>query len=206
MKLLARIAILLYPRAWRDRYGEELAALVEDSGRGWLDVIDVTKGGIVMQLRNGRTLAAIGAALAAATVVVIVGSVLFSLEVVMQGTSMEPSFGAGNRVGLTRDVASLDRGDVVAFQYPLNESKTFVKRIVALPGETIEIRNGQVLVDGKVLSEAYVTPMNRSVDDLGPLRLRRDYFFVLGDNRRNSTDSRHWGPVQRKHIVAKVSE
>ena len=109
---------------------------------------------------------------------------------------------------------SLARGDLVVFPYPQDRTKEFVKRIVGLPNETIEIRGKQLLVNGAPLSEPYVIHSDSVIrpaesdlrDNMGPVRLGPRDFFVLGDNRDNSNDSRYWGPVTRTDIkgIAKV--
>jgi signal peptidase I len=126
------------------------------------------------------------------------------LHVDVVGNAMAPTLRDGDRALATRAIDTLHRGDIVGFKYPRDESKSFVMRIVGLPGEQIEIREGTVAIDGRVLEEPYVIDANRSFDDLGPLRLYGDEYFVLGDNRRDSSDSRTWGPVRLNLIWAKV--
>jgi signal peptidase I len=126
------------------------------------------------------------------------------LPVDVVGNAMAPALRDGGRARVTVAFDSLNRGDIVAFKYPRDESKSFVMRIVGLPGEQLEIREGAVAIDGRVLEEPYVIDANRAFDDLGPLRLDRDEYFVLGDNRRDSSDSRTWGPVRLDLIWAKV--
>lgn len=94
------------------------------------------------------------------------------------------------------------RGDVIVFEYPLDESRDFIKRVIALPGETIELRNGKVYIDGKLMPEPFgPNPTNRS---FGPLKVPPDTVFVMGDNRNNSSDSRTWGPLPQKDIIGKA--
>jgi len=126
------------------------------------------------------------------------------LPVNVVGDAMAPTLRDGGRARVTVAFDSLNRGDIVAFKYPRDESKSLVMRIVGLPGEQLEIREGAVAIDGRVLEEPYVIDANRAFDDLGPLRLDRDEYFVLGDNRRDSSDSRTWGPVRLDLIWAKV--
>jgi signal peptidase I len=124
----------------------------------------------------------------------------------VEGDAMAPAFKNGETAIATLVVDRLDRGEVVAFRYPLDESKSFIKRIVGLPGEQIEMKNGQVFVNGRQLDEPYVDAANRSVDSRAPLAIPEGEYFVLGDNRRNSSDSRHWGNVRRDLIWGKVPE
>jgi signal peptidase I len=94
------------------------------------------------------------------------------------------------------------RGDVIVFEYPLDTSRDFIKRVIALPGETVEVRNGQVLVDGKQVPEPFGP--NPTARNFGPQRVPPDTVFVMGDNRNNSSDSRAWGPLPQKEIIGKA--
>jgi len=94
------------------------------------------------------------------------------------------------------------RGEVIVFNYPLDPSKDFVKRVVGLPGETVEVQGGIVLVDGKALPEPYLQRKDSS--DAPPLTLGEKEYYVIGDNRRNSNDSRSWGAVPEDSIVGRV--
>lgn len=93
------------------------------------------------------------------------------------------------------------RGDVIVFHAP-DQDKDYIKRVVGLPGETIEVDKGQVLIDGQVLQEPYDT--RHSTRDTGPVTLRPDELFVMGDNRPNSRDSRSWGPLTMDAVVGKA--
>lgn len=100
------------------------------------------------------------------------------------------------------------RGDIVIFPFPEDEHVDFIKRVVGLPGETVEIRHRQVFVNDNQLEESYIQHTKTSMvpvrDDFGPLTLGADEYFVLGDNREASYDSRWWGPVKRAKIKAKA--
>jgi len=95
-----------------------------------------------------------------------------------------------------------ERGDVVVFLFPRDPTRDFVKRVIALPGETVEIRNGQVFIDGRLLFEPYITdPWFYS---FGPQTVGPKEIFVLGDNRNNSSDSHSWGMLPRANLVGKA--
>lgn len=126
------------------------------------------------------------------------------LRVNILGHAMSPTLRDGESALATRRFETLDRGEIVAFRYPKDESKSFVKRIVGLPGDRVESKAGRILIDGTALTESYVVDANRSGDTWGPVRLGADEYFMLGDNRSNSSDSRHWGAVRRDAIWAKL--
>jgi len=104
------------------------------------------------------------------------------------------------------------RGDIVAYFHELEPSRSYVKRVIGLPNETIRIENKRVFIDGKALEEAYVMFADSTIhpadsdprDNFGPYRLGHDKYFLLGDNRDNSNDSRYSGPVSRAAILGKA--
>jgi len=119
----------------------------------------------------------------------------------VEGRDMEPTLHRDDRVLVTRERSTLQRHAIVIFKYPVDPSKRFIKRIVALPGELIEITEGRVSVDGKLLDEDYVDPQfNRSRVSKAALRIPDHSYYVLGDNRDNSNDSRLWGPLREDFI------
>ena len=94
------------------------------------------------------------------------------------------------------------RGEIIVFQFPQDPDKDFVKRVVGLPGETVEVRSGTVYINGDALQEPYLMRTDRS--SARPLVLDDKEYYVIGDNRRNSNDSRAWGVVPEENIVGKV--
>ncbi|MFH1559988.1 MAG: signal peptidase I [Chloroflexota bacterium] len=95
------------------------------------------------------------------------------------------------------------RADIVVFHFPNDPSRDYVKRVIGLPGETVSMKGGEVFIEGDRLDEPYLT--ERDNDNMAPTLVPPDSYFVLGDNRDGSSDSRHWGPVPLDNIVGKVS-
>ncbi len=125
----------------------------------------------------------------------------------VEGTSMAPLLTDQERIFINKFVYRFEpigRGDVVVFWYPLDRSKSFIKRVVGLPGETVEIRQGRVYVNGKRLNEPYVPPQFTDVSTFGPVRVPPDEYFVMGDHRASSNDSRVFGPVPDRYIYGKA--
>ena len=101
-----------------------------------------------------------------------------------------------------------ERGDIIVFKFPLNENQDFIKRVIGLPGETIEIRDKAVYIDGQPIDEPYVRHTkvdNMPVrDNFGPFTIPEGEYFMMGDNREGSHDSRFWGTVKRSKLVGKA--
>ncbi len=98
------------------------------------------------------------------------------------------------------------RGDVIVFHAPVRPPKDFVKRVIGLPGETVEIRSGAVYINGVELEESWALGSGfRNYQDSPAITLKDDEFYVLGDNRGRSNDSKDWGPVRLEDIVGKVA-
>lgn len=119
--------------------------------------------------------------------------------------SMEPTLLPNDRIivnMLLYRFSPPKRGDVIVFRYPPDPSRDFVKRIVALGGETVEVRQGYLLVNGRRIEEPYLP--HETMKDYKSYTVPQNTYFVMGDNRSNSDDSRFWGTVPRQNIVGKV--
>jgi signal peptidase I len=126
----------------------------------------------------------------------------------VEGTSMMPRLYDHERIFINKIIYRFEpihRGDIVVFRYPLDPSKSFIKRVIGLPGEWVSIRNGVVEIDGKPLAENYVPRSYLDHDDYPPVFVRPDHYFVLGDHREASNDSREWGTVDRRFIYGKAA-
>jgi signal peptidase I len=146
----------------------------------------------------------------------------------VQGASMEPNFEDGQylivnefgyketNVGVSNSILKvepfkrIERQKVIVFRFPLDTSKFFIKRVIGLPGEKIEVKNGQVKIynsenpDGIVLNEeAYLKSSVRTNGDITET-LKDNEYFVMGDNRMFSSDSRSWGPITKKNVIGEV--
>ena len=125
----------------------------------------------------------------------------------VEGTSMAPLLTDQERIFINKFVYEFEpiqRGDVVVFRYPRDPRKSFIKRVVGLPGEMVEIRRGVVYINRVPLREEYLVSTGQDSDSLPPQLLSPDDYFVLGDHRRNSNDSRSWGTVHRDYIYGKA--
>jgi len=142
----------------------------------------------------------------------------------IDGISMEPNFHNGqflivNRFaycpGLHLDISPLNihwektwcirqpnRGDVIVFEYPKDLSRDFIKRVIALPGETVEVRGGKIYVNGQLMPEPFGPNPGSSTN--GPITVGPSDVFVMGDNRNNSSDSRTWGSLPLKYVIGKT--
>ena len=131
----------------------------------------------------------------------------------VKGQSMEPNFHDNeyliiNEIGYRLNLP--ERGDIIVFKYPKNPSEFYIKRIIGLPGETIKIKDNQIIIfnaenpGGKILDEnAYLASGTETAGNLS-VTLNDNEYYVLGDNRASSKDSRYFGPVDKKYIIGRT--
>ncbi len=125
----------------------------------------------------------------------------------VQGTSMLPLLHDGERIVVNKFVyrfRAIERGDVVVFWYPRDPSVSFIKRVVGLPGDSVEIRKGALYLNGLRAREDYLNAQFRDDESYPPREVSRGFYFVLGDHRNSSNDSRSWGDVPEKYIYGKA--
>lgn len=129
---------------------------------------------------------------------------------IVSGESMAPSFGSGDYLivdEISYRFSEPQRGDVIVFSWPKDEKQRFIKRIIGLPMETVDVSNGQVKIiendNTFILDEKYLPSDLKTYGDAN-ITLQADEFFVLGDNRERSYDSRSWGVVPRENIIGKA--
>jgi signal peptidase I len=142
-------------------------------------------------------------------VLAIVLIVFIYQPVKVEGTSMMPALTDQERIFINKftyrfGIGSIERGDLVVFWFPLDPTKSYIKRVVGLPGDRVAIDNGTVLVNGQRLEEDYVPHEYRDQGSHQGMTVPHDSYFVLGDHRTSSNDSRAWGPVERKFIYGKA--
>ncbi len=138
------------------------------------------------------------------SVLLFMGINAISARVRVDGSSMEPSFQHGEFVVVNRlayKIGTYELGDVVVFHYPRDPEQEYIKRIIGLAGDQVQIADGQVSVNGEVLNEPYIAAPPRYT---GNWDIPDGYVFVLGDNRNNSSDSHNWGPLQIENVIGKA--
>jgi signal peptidase I len=126
----------------------------------------------------------------------------------VEGTSMLPRLVDQDRLFINKFVyhfEAIERGDVVVFRYPRNEQVSYIKRVVAVPGDHLRIDRGQVYVNNRALSEPYVPKEYRDSKSLDTIVVPPGEYFVLGDHRSIASDSREFGPVKRDLIYGKAT-
>jgi len=130
-----------------------------------------------------------------AVILAVVINLFFIVNAVIPTASMEPTIMThsrifGNRLAYLN--SSPERGDIVIFKFPDNEKELFIKRVIGLPGDTVEMRDGLIYINGSdtALDEPYVK--ERPYGDYGPVTVPEGAYFMMGDNRNNSADSRYW--------------
>jgi signal peptidase I len=144
------------------------------------------------------------------SVVLAVIVILFLYQPVkVEGTSMMPTLDDQERIFINKFVyrfhfEKIDRGDTVVFWFPGDPSKSYIKRVIGMPGDRVEVRDGSVVVNGNRLEEDYVPQEYRDQSEMRPTTIGPDEYFVLGDHRSSSNDSRTWGMVPRRYIYGKA--
>jgi signal peptidase I len=147
--------------------------------------------------------------LAFSVLIAVVLIVFIYQPVKVEGTSMMPALTDQERIFINKftyrfGLGSIERGDMVVFWYPLDPTKSYIKRVIGIPGDRVEIDSGQVIVNGTQLNEDYVPEEYRDHQSYTARTVPADHYFVLGDHRSSSNDSRAWGCVERKFIYGKA--
>jgi len=147
-----------------------------------------------------------------ALVIVIPFRAFVAQPFIVNGSSMDPTFNTGQYIivdRLTYHFSSPDRGDVMIFKYPNNPKEYYIKRLIGLPGETVSTKDGIVTIknkenpEGIVLDDSFVIKAHKTSETFN-ITLGEDEYFVMGDNRAKSSDSRTWGPLDEKYISGRA--
>jgi signal peptidase I len=132
---------------------------------------------------------------------------LTTVRYIVDGPSMQPNFFTGQFIMVSRLnylFGTPERGDIIVFHRPDMQQDDLIKRVIGLPGEHVEIRDGDVYVNGVMLDEPYINEQTFNCTTYCDIQLGPDQYFVMGDNRNRSTDSRAFGPVNRHFIVGEA--
>jgi signal peptidase I len=181
-----------------------------------------------MERKKSKTREYIESILIAALIALLVRSFVIQAYKIPSG-SMEPTLLVGDHLLVNRmsyvvkmpftdnvlfETGKPKRGDIIVFRYPEDPSKDYIKRVIATGGETIEIRNRVIFINGKKIQDSWghfrPEPATRGFlpfvdkDNIPPIKVPQDSYFVMGDNRDNSLDSRYWGFVEERHLVGKA--
>jgi len=144
------------------------------------------------------------------SVVIAIIVILFLYQPVkVEGTSMMPALEDQERIFINKfvyraGIGDVSRGDTVVFWYPNDPAKSYIKRVIGVPGDRVEILRGQVILNGKPLNEVYVPQEYRDQQSMESKAVPAGEYFVLGDHRSSSNDSRAWGMVPRPYIYGKA--
>ena len=147
--------------------------------------------------------------LAFSVLIAVVSIVFIYQPVKVEGTSMMPGLSDQERIFINKftyrfGLGSIERGDTVVFEFPGDTSKSYIKRVIGLPGDRVRIDRGQVYVNGQALTEDYIEADYRDDVSKNEIVVEPDEYYVLGDHRNSSSDSRVWGTVPRKFIYGKA--
>ena len=144
------------------------------------------------------------------SVLIAIVVILFLYQPVkVEGTSMMPSLVDQERIFINKFIyrfglSDIGRGDTVVFWFPGDPSKSYIKRVIGVPGDSVEVKDGTVIVNSSALKEAYVPEEYRDHVSMPRRTVPSDQYFVLGDHRISSNDSRNWGMVPRNYIYGKA--
>ena len=125
----------------------------------------------------------------------------------VEGTSMMPWLTDQERIFVNKFIYRLEpirRGDVIVFRFPLDPGKSYIKRVIGLPGDRVAFVNGRLVLNGELADEPYVLPEYGDSSSYPAVEVPDNYYYVLGDHRNTSNDSRSWGAVERSYIIGRA--
>jgi signal peptidase I len=132
---------------------------------------------------------------------------IFYRPVKVEGTSMMPLLKDQDGIFINQFVynfSDVSRGDLIVFRYPGDPSKSYIKRVIALEGDSVEVLGGSLYLNGELQSEPYVPAQYRDRLSMPRMKVPKNEFFVMGDHRASSNDSRNWGTVHRRYIFGRA--
>ncbi len=138
------------------------------------------------------------------SVVLFVGINTITARIRVDGDSMDPTLATGEYVIVNRlsyRIGAPQRGDIIVFHFPGNPKEEYIKRVIGLPGDEVQVKGGQVYINSQLLNEPY---LNVKIGYTGSWLVPAGQLFVLGDNRNNSSDSHDWGTVPMDYVVGKA--
>jgi signal peptidase I len=181
-------------------------SLIEPESAEWLPLIPSNKPATVAEKKSAGIMLWFRD-LAIATIASALMITFLYQPVRVEGTSMLPRLEDSDRLFINKFVyhfTAIDRGDVVVFHYPRDPEKSYIKRVIALPGDQLRVDHGRVFVNGKAIREPYVPQEYRDTRSIAEMTLPPGEYYVLGDHRSISSDSRDFGPVDRSLIYGKA--
>ncbi len=180
-------------------------SLIEPGSGEWLSLIPAEKSPAAGKKSAGVMLWVRDLAVAAVASALIITFLYQPVRV--EGTSMLPRLEDSDRLFINKfayHFQAINRGDVVVFHYPRDPEKSYIKRVIALPGDRLRVDQGRVFVNGKPIREAYVPPEYRDNRSVAEITLPPGEYYMMGDHRSISSDSRDFGPVERSLIYGKA--
>ena len=162
------------------------------------------KGDTLHHSRKRRALGKYAAIMASVLVIAVLLKTFLVEPVGIDGTALEPGLRDGDRILVNKHIGGISRGDLILFGHPQKPSIRILERVVALPGETIQLREGVLYLDGKQIPEPYISQENNvKKSSTEEIEVPNGSYFVLGDNRDEAFDSREMGPIRRDLIYGK---
>ncbi len=179
--------------------------LIDPASGEWLPLIPAEKSATEEKKSAGIMLWVRDLAVAAVASALIITFLYQPVRV--EGTSMLPRLEDSDRLFINKfayHFEAINRGDVVVFHYPRDPEKSYIKRVIALPGDQLRVDHGRVFVNGRAIREPYVPPEYRDNRSIAEITLPPDEYYMMGDHRSISSDSRDFGPVERSLIYGKA--
>ncbi len=181
-------------------------SLIDPDSAEWMPLISAGKSAPVADKKSAGVMLWVRDLAVAAVASALIITFLYQ-PVRVEGTSMLPRLEDSDRLFINKfayHFQAINRGDVVVFHYPRDPEKSYIKRVIALPGDQLRVDHGRVFVNGKAIREAYVPQEYRDNRSVAEMTMQPDEYYMMGDHRSISSDSRDFGPVERSLIYGKA--